>query len=170
VIPAALHVGSLFSLSASPFFPQVPAPLDSYYALHELFGLSVMQPMLRVVDEEALRQTARGAEYEDSFTDYICIAGKCDSVPGANAQISVGGSTAALPTPQGITGTTWPNVNGAGSSVSAGNYGPGNLGPGAVGPATSARARMVPAALAQAPILAGARSGCHNRHTAHTLR
>jgi hypothetical protein len=56
------------------------------------------------------------------------------AVPGANAQISVGGSAAALPTPQGTIGTTAANVSGAGGSVSAGNYGPGNLGPGAVGP------------------------------------
>jgi hypothetical protein len=36
VIASALHVGKLISLSASAFFPQVPALLDSYY---ELFGM-----------------------------------------------------------------------------------------------------------------------------------
>jgi hypothetical protein len=56
------------------------------------------------------------------------------AAPGANAQISVGGSTANLPTPQGTIGTTGPNVSGASSSLSTGNYGPGNFGPGTVGP------------------------------------
>ena len=39
VVPAALPEGEVVSLSASSFFPQVPALLGSYYALHELFGL-----------------------------------------------------------------------------------------------------------------------------------
>lgn len=56
------------------------------------------------------------------------------AVPGANAQISVGGSTANIPTPQGTIGATGPNVSGAGSSVNAGNYSPGNFSAGAVGP------------------------------------
>jgi hypothetical protein len=57
------------------------------------------------------------------------IAASC-----AEAQITVGGSTANLPTPQGTIGATGPNVGGAGSSMNPGNYGPGNAGPGAVGP------------------------------------
>jgi uncharacterized SAM-binding protein YcdF (DUF218 family) len=41
VIPATpLRDGNRFSLSASSFFPQVPALLSSYYALYELFGLA----------------------------------------------------------------------------------------------------------------------------------
>ncbi len=40
VIPAALHEGGSFSLSAGSFLPQIPALRDSYYALHELFGLA----------------------------------------------------------------------------------------------------------------------------------
>jgi hypothetical protein len=51
----------------------------------------------------------------------------------AAAQITVGGSTANLPTPQGTIGATGPYVGGAGSSISPGNYGPGNAGPGALG-------------------------------------
>jgi hypothetical protein len=51
----------------------------------------------------------------------------------ADAQITVGGSGANLPTPQGTIGATAPNVGGAGSSNSPGNYGPGNAGPGSVG-------------------------------------
>ncbi len=39
VVPAIRHGGRLSSLSASSFFPQVPALLSSYYALHELLGL-----------------------------------------------------------------------------------------------------------------------------------
>jgi uncharacterized SAM-binding protein YcdF (DUF218 family) len=39
VIPAVLPQAEPVLLSASSFFPQVPALLDSYYALHELFGL-----------------------------------------------------------------------------------------------------------------------------------
>jgi uncharacterized SAM-binding protein YcdF (DUF218 family) len=38
VVPAALPKGEAVLLSASSFFPQVPALLGSYYALHELFG------------------------------------------------------------------------------------------------------------------------------------
>jgi hypothetical protein len=53
---------------------------------------------------------------------------------GADAQIAVGGSAANIPTPQGTIGATAPNVGGAGSSNSPGNYGPGYAGPGAVGP------------------------------------
>ena len=49
-------------------------------------------------------------------------------VPYAPAQITVGGSTANLPTPQGTIGATGPNISGAGSSVSSANYGPGNFG------------------------------------------
>ncbi len=56
------------------------------------------------------------------------------AVAGADAQITVGGSAANLPTPQGTIGATAPNVGGAGSSNSPGNYGPGYTGPGAVGP------------------------------------
>jgi hypothetical protein len=56
------------------------------------------------------------------------------ALPCAEAQITVGGSTANIPTPQGTIGATGPNVGGAGSSMSPGNYGPGNAGPGAVGP------------------------------------
>ena len=56
------------------------------------------------------------------------------AVPCADAQITVGGNAASLPTPQGTIGATGPNVSGAGSSISPGNYGPGNAGPGAVGP------------------------------------
>jgi hypothetical protein len=55
------------------------------------------------------------------------------AVSGADAQIAVGGNTANIPTPQGTIGATAPNVGGAGSSISSGNYGPGNAGPGAVG-------------------------------------
>ena len=51
----------------------------------------------------------------------------------AAAQITVGGGAANLPTPQGTIGATAPNVGGAGSSNSPGNYGPGNAGPGALG-------------------------------------
>ena len=56
------------------------------------------------------------------------------AVPCAEAQINLGGSTANLPTPQGTIGAAGPEVGGAGSSISPGNYGPGNAGPGAVGP------------------------------------
>jgi hypothetical protein len=49
-------------------------------------------------------------------------------VPYAHAQITVGGSTANLPTPQGTIGATGPNISGAGSSVSSAKYGPGNFG------------------------------------------
>ena len=56
------------------------------------------------------------------------------AVPYAAAQITVGGSAANLPTPQGTIGATGPNVGGEGSSLSPGNYGPGNAGPGAIGP------------------------------------
>jgi hypothetical protein len=55
-------------------------------------------------------------------------------VPYTDAQISVGGGSANLPTPQGTIGATGPNVGGASSSVSPGNYGPGNASPGAAGP------------------------------------
>jgi len=40
VIPAPPPVGVMFSFSASSFLPQIGALLDSYYALHELFGLA----------------------------------------------------------------------------------------------------------------------------------
>ena len=56
------------------------------------------------------------------------------AVADADAQIAVGGSAANIPTPQGTIGATGPNVGGASSSFSPGNYGPGNAGPGAVGP------------------------------------
>ena len=56
------------------------------------------------------------------------------AVAGAEAQITVGGSAANLPAPQGTIGATAPNVGGAGSSLSPGIYGPGNAGPAAVGP------------------------------------
>ena len=56
------------------------------------------------------------------------------AVAGAHAQIGVGGSAANIPTPQGTIGATAPNVGGAGSSNSPGNYGPSYAGPGAVGP------------------------------------
>jgi hypothetical protein len=56
------------------------------------------------------------------------------AVPYAAAQITVGGSAANLPTPEGTIGATGPYVGGAGSSISPGNNGPGNAGPGAVGP------------------------------------
>jgi hypothetical protein len=56
------------------------------------------------------------------------------AVPDACAQIAVGGGAANIPTPQGTIGATAPNVGGAGSSNSPGNYGPGYAGPGAVGP------------------------------------
>jgi hypothetical protein len=52
----------------------------------------------------------------------------------ADAQITVGGNAANLPTPQGSIGATGPDVGGAGRSASPGNYGPGNAGPGAIGP------------------------------------
>ena len=39
VIPASRHGRELSLLSASSFFPQVPALLSSYYALHEFIGL-----------------------------------------------------------------------------------------------------------------------------------
>jgi uncharacterized SAM-binding protein YcdF (DUF218 family) len=39
VVPASRDVGELPLLTASSFFPQVPALLSSYYALHELIGL-----------------------------------------------------------------------------------------------------------------------------------
>jgi hypothetical protein len=56
------------------------------------------------------------------------------AVPYADAQITVGGAEANLPTPQGTIGAAGPNVGGAASSVTPGNYGPGNAGSGAVGP------------------------------------
>jgi hypothetical protein len=56
------------------------------------------------------------------------------AVSCADAQINVGGSAANLPTPQGTIGATGPNVGGAASSISPGNYGPGNAGPAAGGP------------------------------------
>ena len=62
------------------------------------------------------------------------LLGSVIAVPYAAAQLSVGGSSANLPTPQGTIGATGPNVGGAGSSISPGSYGPGNAGPGAVGP------------------------------------
>jgi hypothetical protein len=37
VLPAALPEGEVL-VSASSFFPQIPALLGSYYALHELIG------------------------------------------------------------------------------------------------------------------------------------
>ena len=40
VIPAAVHERGGLSVSANSFLPQVPALDDSYYALHELFGLA----------------------------------------------------------------------------------------------------------------------------------
>jgi hypothetical protein len=66
---------------------------------------------------------------------YTCalLAG-ASAVGGAYAQINVGGTSANIPTPQGTIATTSPNVSGAASSVSAGNYGPLNFGPGSVGP------------------------------------
>jgi uncharacterized SAM-binding protein YcdF (DUF218 family) len=39
VIPASPHGRELSLLSSSSFFPQVPALLSSYYALHEFIGL-----------------------------------------------------------------------------------------------------------------------------------
>jgi Bacterial regulatory helix-turn-helix protein, lysR family len=76
------------------------------------------------------------------------------AIPYADAQISVGGSTANLPTPQGTIGATGPNVGCAGSSVSPGNYGPGNVGPGATGPG-----RLGPGAYGRGNIGPGAHIG-----------
>jgi hypothetical protein len=63
-------------------------------------------------------------------------------VPCANAQVTAQGGAASLPTQggsaslpaQGAQGTASPNIRGAGSSISKGNYGPGNYGPGNYGP------------------------------------
>jgi uncharacterized SAM-binding protein YcdF (DUF218 family) len=40
VIPSPIPDGASLSLSAAAFLPQVPALLNSYYALHELIGLT----------------------------------------------------------------------------------------------------------------------------------
>ena len=63
----------------------------------------------------------------------ITVLASVIATADADAQITVGGSGANLPTPQGTIGATAPNVGGAGSSNSPGNYGPGNAGPGSVG-------------------------------------
>jgi hypothetical protein len=56
------------------------------------------------------------------------------AIPGAIAQISVGGGGAAIPAPQGTLGTSGADVSGGGS-ISAGNYCASQVDPGSVGPA-----------------------------------
>lgn len=66
------------------------------------------------------------------------------AAPGANAQISLGGNQATLPTPQGTVAGTEPNPSGAGSTAGAGNYGAGNFGPGAIGPGNAGPGALGP--------------------------
>jgi hypothetical protein len=86
----------------------------------------------------------------------IAVLASVIAVADADAQIAVGGSSANIPTPQGTIGATAPNVGGAGSSNSPGNYGPGYAGPGAVGPGSFGpgaygRGNMGPGAAIGAP-------------------
>jgi hypothetical protein len=85
----------------------------------------------------------------------ITVLASVIAVVGADAQIAVGGSAANIPTPQGTIGATAPNVGGAGSSNSPGNYGPGYAGPGAVGPGRLGPGAYGPGTWGRAPLLAG---------------
>lgn len=75
-----------------------------------------------------------GAQMKTLLLITCTLLGSVIAVPYAAAQLTVGGGAANLPTPQGTIGATGPNVGGAVSSITPGNYGPGNAGPGAVGP------------------------------------